>query len=224
MHPIGKCNKINLNQQILFNPLAARLLRVVNCYGDWYVLYHEILVMLLIILQPSWRHLPHSSNYSMISYRGSDIKMDEDLGFVFFCFSFFEYITITYSTVSVYLSQACIEMSQWIELFFDRLPLAFRHCIERELPPAIWLFSHGPLSQTFATPHDCCKCCQLAQQLQDYDFELQLCSQNIAYYAAHTASERVLKVSLLFRSYDEKLCVLFLIATQHRFNVFKEWT
>lgn len=87
MHPIGKCNKINLKQQIHFNSVAARLLRVVNCYGDWYVLYHEILVMLLI-LQPSWRHLPHSSNYSMISYRGSDIKMDEDLGFVFFVLAF----------------------------------------------------------------------------------------------------------------------------------------
>ena len=36
-----------------------------------------------VLLQPSWRHLPNSSNYSMISYRGSDLKMDKDLGFVF---------------------------------------------------------------------------------------------------------------------------------------------
>jgi len=66
--------------------------------------------------------------------------MDEDLGFVFFCFSFFEYITITYSTVSVYLSIAslhCIEMSQWIELFLTGYHWLIRHCIERELPREI---------------------------------------------------------------------------------------
>jgi hypothetical protein len=30
--------------------------------------------------QPSWRHLPNSSNFSMIAYRGSDLKMEKDLG------------------------------------------------------------------------------------------------------------------------------------------------
>jgi len=41
---------------------------------------------IFISLQPAWRHLPRSSEYSMISYRGSDIKMDEDLGLVYLFF------------------------------------------------------------------------------------------------------------------------------------------
>jgi len=34
----------------------------------------------VFVIEPSWRHLPNSSNYSMISYRGSSINMTKDLG------------------------------------------------------------------------------------------------------------------------------------------------
>lgn len=34
----------------------------------------------IYVIEPSWRHLPESDNHTMIVYKKSDVKMDEDMG------------------------------------------------------------------------------------------------------------------------------------------------
>ena len=34
----------------------------------------------IYVIEPSWRHAPESDNHTMIIYRKSDVKMDNDMG------------------------------------------------------------------------------------------------------------------------------------------------